>query len=56
MNQKIKIVAEVLLQSAENLQKYSLATIQDLKALKAKNISCKIRHANIMPHIRHVMP
>ena len=52
MNQKIKIVAEVLPQSAENIQKYSLATIQDLKALKAKNPSCKIRHADITPHIR----
>ena len=52
MNQKIKIVAEVLPQSAENIQKYSLATIQDLKALKAKSPSCKIRHADITPHIR----
>ena len=52
LNQKIKIVAEVLPQSAENIQKYSLATIQDLKALKAKSPSCKIRHADITPHIR----
>ena len=52
MNQNIKIVAEVLPHSVENIQKYSLATVQDLKALKAKNPSCKIRHADITPHVR----
>lgn len=50
MNENIKIVCEVLPPS--NIQKYSFATIHDLKALKAKSPNCKIRHADITPHMR----
>ena len=50
MNENIKIVCEVL--PAGNIQKYSFATIYDLKALKAISPTCTIRHADITPHVR----
>ena len=50
MNESIKIVCEVL--PSGNIQKYSFATIYDLKALKARSPTCKIRHADITPHVR----
>ena len=50
MNENIKIVCEVL--PSGNIQKYSFATIYDLKALKTRSPTCKIRHADITPHVR----
>ena len=50
MNENIKIVCEVL--PPGNIQKYSFATIYDLKALKAKSPTRRIRHADITPHVR----
>ena len=52
MNEKIEIVAEVLPISKDSIQKYSLATTQDSKVLKSQNPSCKVRHADITPHVR----
>ena len=52
MNENIKIVAEVLPKSADGIKRYSIATIQDLKALKAKQPNIKVRHADITSHVR----
>ena len=50
MNENIfKIVCEVL--PSGNIQKYLFATIYELKALKAQSPTCKIRHADITPHV-----
>ena len=52
MNENIKIVAEVLPESADGIKRYSIATVQDLKALKAKQPNVKFRYANITSHVR----
>ena len=51
MNENIKIICEVL-PPPGNIQKYSFATTYDLKALKAKSPTRRIRHADITPHVR----
>ena len=47
MNENIKVVCEVIPPSNSMIQRYSFATIYDLKALKSKSPSCKIKHSDI---------
>ena len=56
MNTKLTIVAEIIpsQSKAHNCLKYSVATIQDLKALKKRNPNSVVRQADILitPHVR----
>jgi len=52
MNQNIQIVAGVLPDTTDDLQKYRLASIQDLKTLKYYNPNSKVRYADITPCVR----
>ena len=52
MNENVKIVAEILPETSDGIKKYSIATIQDLKAMKLKHPGSKVRHADITSHVR----
>ena len=54
MNVKLTIVAEIIPSqaTADNCLKYSVATIQDLRALKKLNPNSVVRQADITPHVR----
>jgi len=54
MNTKLTIVAEIIpsQSKADNCLKYSVATIQDLRALKKLNPNSVVRQADITPHVR----
>ena len=53
MNANISIVAEVIPSNTapDNCIKYSVATIQDLRALKKLNSNSSVKHADITPHM-----
>lgn len=51
MNNKITVVCGTLENAGDGVQRYKLATINDLKTLKQCNPNAKIRHADIT-HVR----
>ena len=54
MNANISIVVEVIPSNTtpDNCINYSVATIQDLRALKKLNPNPSVKHADIKPHVR----